>query len=305
MLLIGSRATRVHFPAFRTPKDWDVIATPEEAEALRAKLPKTRPAGRPNKICFSHRGTLLEVEIAFPGSTAEALLAERSGTSEIPEVGPTDVATPEALLLVKQSHVPFAIHWKKTVADIQFLRRRIGDVSPRLAPLLETRMVETAAFLSPHQRRIPRGSSDACGHRGPIPLHARVHDAVKLGVRSARYEPSSFESMSREARITLLAEETMTLAVERMLGAGTRNTSRKDEQWYVEAAYEQMVTSALPAEVRLSAVVHMDRVLSRIPDGFSIRALAKIASTKSVLPEAPRDALRHDDDDLLVRYRLG
>lgn len=306
MLLIGSRATHVHFSAFRKPKDWDVIATPDEADSLLKKLPKTRPAHRPNKICFLHRGTLLEVEIAYPGSTAARLLAETSGAkSYIPDAGWADVATPEALLLIKQSHVPFAIHWQKTVRDIHFLRRRIGDVSSRLEPLLEARLEETAGFMLPSQRRIPRGTRDACGLRGAASLHGRVHEAVKLGAQPARRETTAFADLSREGRIVLLAEETMTLAVERMLIAGTHVGSRANEAWYVEAAYEQMVTSGLPAELRLTAVIYMDRVLSRIPDGFSSAAIAKIASSNDVLPAGTRDSLRHDDDDLLVRYRLG
>src|SRR5262249_26223674 len=152
MLLIGSRAARVHFPSFRTPRDWDVIATKEEAERFAGMLPKQREAHRSNKLCFEHRGTLFEVEIAHPGSTAEELLAESTPlTSHIPEVGIASIASPEALLLVKQAHVPFAIHWQRTARDIRFLRKRIGELPSRLLPLLERRMAETAGFLSPSQ----------------------------------------------------------------------------------------------------------------------------------------------------------
>ena len=206
---------------------------------------------------------------------------------------------------MKLAHVPFAIHWQKTVKDIRFLRKQVGDLPARLGPLLERRMTETAGFLSPSQKKIPREHSTTCGTREASAVHARVHAVVALGSAPAKALRTPFEDLSRDERVALLAEETMTLAVERLLVWGTRSLAPGREARLVEEAYEQMVTSSLPETQRPFAVTAMDRVLARVPHGFALRACAAVADASSVVVKRASDVLRPDDEDLLVRYGLG
>src|SRR5262249_51417103 len=104
MLLVGSRAAKIHFPSFREPKDWDVFATPQELARVRTLGLTELPSPWAKKACFAYEGSTLEVGIAFPGTTNEALLRETRGTLQMPVLGEVGVASPEALLFLKRSH---------------------------------------------------------------------------------------------------------------------------------------------------------------------------------------------------------
>src|SRR3984885_14891505 len=251
MLLVGSRATKLHFPSFREPQDWDVFATPDELAWVRTLGLTELPSPWAKKARFTYDGTILEVGIALPGTTNEALLRETRGTLVMPLLGEVGVASPEALLFLKRSHLPFLIAWDKSVQDVRFLRRRV-TLDERWMAMMPQRLEETLANLGPAHRRVPRGRGRVCAPpEDAVPLHRALHALVRLGEeRDAR----AFGSLARGAQLRLLAEEVMVIALERYYLRARSEEKPPGEPSALVCACQHMVTSSLSFELRELAV---------------------------------------------------
>lgn len=128
-LLIGSTA---HSPlsGLVCPRDADFIGTPAAVSRLfksntfsADKIVKRYPTSE-NHIVQIHRdGTILEAELAFVGSSGEAILAwHRAHAKNHSEQ--YDVASPELCWMLKESHkYKPSIHFEKTRIDVLAYRR--------------------------------------------------------------------------------------------------------------------------------------------------------------------------------------
>jgi len=306
MLLVGSRAAKLHFASFRAPRDWDVFATREELARVRSLGLTELPSAWAKKARFEYQGTILEVGIADEGTTNRALFAETRGTKALPIVGEVDVASPEALLFLKRSHLPFMIHWAKSLDDVRFLRR-YAALGERWMPLLERRFVETKEQLLPEQCTFPKRRGQVCA---PAPegayLHTQLHELVKRGRRPARAALAShggaidsFALLPRADKLAVLAEEAMAIALERFFLGAPPGARPPAEHAALLAAYQQMVLFVLSLELRDFAVEAIDEAIAMAPKGFS-RDLARrldarlpIANQLSGRPISVADFLPH------------
>lgn len=123
MLLIGSAAAHVWHPyAWPHPADVDLVATMEEVHNL--PFPTT-PIG-PNKLAGEYMGTMVEVDIAWPGSTSDALLtAPGCNVNTTRALGmPASLPTMDWLFTVKASHRyrKDYRHFAKTLNDYHLMR---------------------------------------------------------------------------------------------------------------------------------------------------------------------------------------
>jgi hypothetical protein len=271
MLLVGSRAARFHFPGFRQPADWDVFAAEDEAARLGERLRDATPP-TPHKRRFHFRGTILEVEIARPGTTTEALLARSKGKLVVPDLGTLAVAAPDALLVLKRSHVPFLIHWRKTMRDIRFLRRKVRALAPEMEELLARRIAETSRRLLPTQRSYPMADDVLCVPAGTHLMHARLHRCV------ARAVPS----LGAKDAVARIREEVLVVALERFWLVPGAVEARNERAVLVDA-YELMVTKLIALNLRETAADVFDQVLMSIPPGALDAAAAHVDETRPAL----------------------
>jgi hypothetical protein len=163
---IGSFALMHWAPGeLRAPADVDLVATSAAATSWVEAL---RTSGLLAAHSYSHNGTKLHVKLAAPsslpievelvhpgeGSSSADLLA-RSGPWPrvvVPHAGGiTAAAAPlPALMAVKQSHLFFAVHWHKHMADFHVLKRLCAAQAhaPAIAewaPFVATRRAEAQA----------------------------------------------------------------------------------------------------------------------------------------------------------------
>jgi hypothetical protein len=147
----------------RAPADVDLIATSAAASAWVEAL---QSSGELAAHSYSHNGTKLhvklaaknsipiEVELVRPGEgSSSADLLARSGPWPrvlVPHAGGiTAAAAPlPALLAVKQSHLFFAVHWHKHMADFHALKLLCAAHEPATtewAPIVAKRRAEAQA----------------------------------------------------------------------------------------------------------------------------------------------------------------
>ncbi len=284
MLLIGSRAARHHLPGFREPLDWDFVARPDELGALSSLR---QVAGRGQKRDYAFGRTFVEVELAVPGSSAEALLAEADGTAETP-FGPAGVASLDALLLLKRSHIWHRHAWLKHFRDYRVLRDAAGCVPARLEPILELRVKETRARLGrgDHDFSVSNGEffRRSAGRVRRTVVHDDIHEAVKLGpvpvfrllkddqsVAAVSY--ARFVDLPFEQKIQNMQEECMVLTVERYAIPARLDGAPFCEREAAAAVLMEMCYNFLPFDFRLFCTDFFDEVLAGLPRGFAARAM--------------------------------
>lgn len=114
MLLIGSRAMEKFAPVGRTPKDYDYIATYDEALNFITENSDTarRIKESDNMISCFINSTLYEFHIAKPGSALEDYLAHNEG-SEFADI--------DTLYSIKLGHIHFPVCQKKFTKHINDL----------------------------------------------------------------------------------------------------------------------------------------------------------------------------------------
>lgn len=137
MLLIGSRALIINgVDPGRKPRDIDLIATYDELTELTAAVREiTRlssiPLSENKTVLKCEDGTIIEVEIAWSGSTGRELLTDGSYNRHLDMYGMwTAVAPLDLLYSLKLSHryLKNSPHFRKTHDDIMLMRKAGGKV---------------------------------------------------------------------------------------------------------------------------------------------------------------------------------
>lgn len=152
MLAIGSEALAAHgmLPEGRIVKDSDFICTFTEFQRFcqieKQYIQRCVPlSAKTFHVVTDYSGSLwnYEFEIAWPGSSAEALLARNT----------TGVATLEECLMLKESHkyLKDSVHFNKTMDDIHYLRGLVPNgLSDDLKAILKQREEETYVYAHPN-----------------------------------------------------------------------------------------------------------------------------------------------------------
>jgi len=295
MLLIGSRASRVHFPDSREPRgDVDLIATPAEADAL-ASVPGCREDAGPHegKRDFVIDGIHVEVEVALPGSTAEELLPHSSASAVVPPVGFVDVASPDVLFLLKRSHVAFRLHWTKSFRDHKFLQSKGCHVPSYLSGVLSRRIEETKRRLRFSDRDFDVTNGEfferSAGAVRRFMPHDEIHEAVKFGPvpmfkvikeeqGMAQISWPLFDALSFQEKIWNMQEECMVLTCERHVFPAVVDGGPYSERKAAKDVLRGMCCNYLPFDFRFFAIDFFDDIYDSLPWGFSdgaVRALAR------------------------------
>lgn len=269
MLRIGSYALKQHklLPPYRLVRDIDLIMTFSEFNAWRPWLPTIlrRPIG-PNKFVLQTTKQIFEVEIAWPGTAAEALLGDERGLCEGGSALDVPASLP-ALLALKLSHryLKNSPHFLKTMRDIQHLRSHGVELTPWLKEWLPWRESETYTYAHPSLMQDKKSFfNDAVPYKYD---HDSIHEAMAYPLRpmyttyavegeqvfSSR---EKFEALPDEAmRLSAVWEECAVLALERsIIPHGT------DQNVAFMMALEKVCTSITSGWFREYAWEHYDDV---------------------------------------------
>lgn len=240
MLLIGSRALEVVAPHLldRTPRDWDFVATPEEAEAFAADFPgaTTYPEDRGKKLIVKCSAGIFEFELAWPGSTAEELLRWYTEPSpgrwlgldklRVESLGiEVFVASLDWLFTLKKSHrfLRNSPHFLKTMVDYRKLHSAGAQVPD--PAWLKRREAETYWYKHPKL-----GVSKADFFKGDGVEYIYDHDTIHIAMqhlerpaytylkppdRDVLCDRKMFEAADERTRLYSVLEESYVLALER------------------------------------------------------------------------------------------
>ncbi len=288
MLVIGSRAMRRAFGGAREALDWDVVAAPEELEALASRLRRLRgvPSTR-GKAYFLFEDRPLEVIVATPSSAWSEVLAYPSEAIEmVPALGRVHFASAALLLLLKLSHAHLAPHWEKTVADLDFLASRVAldtgtaSLLARLRAVAEEHCGPVKCAFPDRYQLLPEPASCAAAcrrRRMVLSFGGSIATATRDGDGSImRRAPRDDEALPllRELTMVRAAEELYAEAVAR--GAGG-NESR--ERRAVDDALRALCTRELGRSVRIPLAPHAEAVRRSVAPGFSIALLERANAT--------------------------
>lgn len=232
MLIVGSVALREHrlLPPYREIKDFDAIMTfPEFNEWTPPDGPEIqRKPISPKTFVVTTPGRLYDIEIAWPGTAAMALLEDERGLCPGGSEN-TVVASAEALLALKLSHryLKNSPHFLKTMQDIHHLRSYGIVLTPWLKEWLPWRERETYTYKHPSLMKNKDGFFNGDG----VPYkydHDSLHVAVACGgppVYTAYAAPGQevlsskelWDPMPRQLKIQAVWEECAVLALERSI----------------------------------------------------------------------------------------
>ena len=267
ILQIGSSAHPGLFKRYHDEDvdDIDYIMSFEEFEKYKTvvRWDGYVPVSGKNWI-FRQDDDVVEVEIAWPGSSGERLLnyAEASATVFNNNVIVADL---NVCLMLKLSHryLKNSPHFLKTMKDIKILRGEGAKLDVALTDILKAREGETYPYEHPDLDR----TKDEFFVDKYWFDHDSLHQAVavfdepmytKFQVSGAEVscDMDLFDKLSHGEKIFTVYEETAVLALERsFIPFG------KDEQWAFEKALEKVCTSITSGRFREFAWDHYDEVL--------------------------------------------
>ena len=284
MLLIGSAALAFVAELDREPKDADLIATIDEYEDFIAKhkqnLVSTYPVNKGKKLIIFLKDTKpIEMEIAWPDSTAETLLNALS-MEDLPTTSflgqEVSVAPLHILYQLKMSHrfLKNSPHFLKTMKDIKFMRSLGAQIT--MPDWLKAREVETYDYKHP---KLNVSKDDFFKKDEGVTYvydHDSIHEAVKRYDRPAYtyFKPENsqvlcdramFEASSREIQLASVVEEATVLALERS------QIPFKDQvtpKWSFDMALMKVCTSITSGWWRSFAWEHYDEVQALYDENY-------------------------------------
>ena len=228
VLLIGSGALEHILKLDRSPRDLDIIGGYDEAIAFaKHKMPgdirSCMPIDKGKKLIIKKTtGQIIEIEIAWEGSTAESFLELVEGFEhDIIPYAPLD-----ALYTLKMSHryLRNSPAFMKTMEDIKLMREHGAKIPDYLKDWYQERMDETYWYQHPS---LDRSKQDFFTPDVPYLYdHDTIHEAVKHLDKPAYqyFKPEDkevwcskemWDELSLETQLYATLEETYVLALER------------------------------------------------------------------------------------------
>lgn len=233
--VIGSQALRFHGHSGREPRDLDLVGRMQDASSFMTNyigdnLTDIYPISEGKKLFAKGGGTIIETELAWEGSTSEALLDLIVAEGDKRWFGGQQVyvASPEVCLALKLSHryKKNSPAFLKTMGDIRSLRKQGVEIPERLKEFLRIREAETLNYSHPRLNQSKTDFFDASVKYTYD--HDTIHEAVKLHDRPAytyfkedqaevMCSRAKFEAQPMAIRLAAVYEESCVLAVERSL----------------------------------------------------------------------------------------
>lgn len=260
-LLIGSVAG-AHNGLLAKPMDIDYIADFETAKEILKDCTSVRPMNSGKTLVGRMRGGLMiEVMIAWPGTTNEEILARNEGRK---------YADLNTLYLLKMSHryLRNSPHFRKTMRHIKLMRERGAKITDR--ELLKRREKETYDYKHPNlsQNKMGFFSGDGVQYKYD---HDSLHEAVAIGEKPVykSYQKDNSEVAVDRNKWDLLplylkqravAEECAVLALERSL---IPYPDAKTPAEAFELALEKVCTSITSGWFREFSWENHDEILSK------------------------------------------
>lgn len=155
--LIGSRALDFLGKGYRSPKDWDLMCSPEELEFLKESF-RDKPGYMtleshkyPGKhyIGFTENETPVSMEVDATQNQSRLYLTDPKNFKHFGYTTTTVFGVPvyvphiETLWVLKRSHANFGVHIDKTLSDIIYLSETIVGT--------EEKPLDYSSFLTPEQ----------------------------------------------------------------------------------------------------------------------------------------------------------
>ncbi|MGE3673156.1 MAG: hypothetical protein AB7K71_26010 [Polyangiaceae bacterium] len=304
MLLFGSRAVSLHFPEFRTPKDWDILAHDDEVAELTKRLPQL-DLGTPRspKFVLAYDGAVVEITRTDHSAYWARVQEEFADEAVLndPVLGSLHVAPAAYLLVSKYAGLIYHnAHWHKNMEDFLFLRERILEVPEKVRRLIPPSLDNSRAifgadherFATPrtcHPSAVGRGSPDRTHHR-------RLHELIALPGQPAVGDSAAwraFPNLAEPVRIVrmreVLAEEATVIAAEDFRARG-HGSPEEFEHEFVISALRELCTGCLPVGWRYFCVNHFREILALVPQGF-LSELGDLADGRKVFPRGTGEAL--------------
>ena len=264
ILQIGSSAYPNLFQRERRV-DTDYIMSFQEFEKFKnvAGWDTFMPTSGKNWV-FRQGEDIVEVEIAWPGSSGDMLLkyCNACATEAADDIF---VASLDVCLMLKLSHryLKNSPHFLKTMKDIKILRDSAVELNEQLLEILKVREEETYSYDHPNLDR----TKDEFFVDDYLFDHDSLHLAVAVDDQPAytrfkrensevSLDMNKFDNLPLGLRLDAVYEEVAVLALERsVIPFG------KDEQWAFEKALEKVCTSITSGRFREFAWENYDLVL--------------------------------------------
>lgn len=249
ILVIGSYAMN-HIEFIREPTDLDLVMTYETLQSLVKKLDlKVFPQSR-NSFVGKLSNQIVEITIAWPGSTDEELLDTHAAMPSYTLYGlPVSYCSLDWLYALKMSHrfKKDSPHFLKTMEDIRWLRE-FRTVIPDIR-WFERREKETLAK-HPKLNQNKNNFFDTPGLTY-IYDHDSIHQAIAIGSRPAYLEyqednaevwcsKKKWNKVSNHTKLNGVLEEALVLALER---SQIPYDFKPDKDWSFKHALMKVCTS--------------------------------------------------------------
>jgi hypothetical protein len=179
MLLIGSFAALHHDDSWKTPEDIDLIATFEEmTEFLQRNNLNAIPISK-DKYYTNWVGHNTEIEIAWPGSTAEELISIVDGDEIIFNKEKVVIPSMDWLFTLKASHryLKNSPHFLKTMSDYFYMK---NDLDCKIANQEWFKKREKETYTKPRPK-LNQSKKDFFKGDGVVYKydHDTIHESVK------------------------------------------------------------------------------------------------------------------------------
>ncbi len=268
LLHVGSGA---YEGLFDHVNDLDYIALPDVVPVLLGECTSTRPLSGDKYVGYGDPyGKVMEIEVAWPGSTGAELL-ELVGTHGLVDCADEYCANKDVLLTLKLSHLFKASpHFNKTRKDILTLRQAGATVPAVLQDWLKRREKETLAY---HVH--PKLNQNSTGFFRPdeVPykyVHDTIHLAMAYGAEPAykafqadgaevKVDKTKWDALPLPNKLHSVLEESYVLALERHQ---IPNDFSPDPQVSFAIALEKVCTTIASGWWREFAWEHYDEALS-------------------------------------------
>lgn len=284
MLLIGSRAAKYHFPFFRKPNDYDFIASEAETRRFLSSFKHTDISTHSKKIRARvelERPVTFEFDLIEQYASSKLIYQEDMGNLYLDPALDTvyHIASPETLLLLKKSHLPFNIHWKKNMVDYLFLKQHVNldNLNNRWHHIFNMRFGEIKERVKYKERKFDVSNSDFFKVSEKMVNRLLPHDnihwatcffdkplfmMVKDDLDKAEMNPDKVNALSQDYKIKLIQEETMALAIERYILPSVRSKALYNAQEAYSSTAAKMVYNYLPMFLRFFAIDNFLEILN-------------------------------------------
>lgn len=238
-LLIGSVAAKHWWPEFRAPKDIDLL-TP---------------------VTFTGSNSQLCVVETSWHKAADAILEANFDSTFL---------DPDLLYTLKVSHAEWDIKWDKTMADIEFMRRKgCKLVVPIYKLLIEVwkevhgrKRVNMAQSMSTFFNDAVKREHDHEYLHELVAFYDRpLHESLRPDHGTAWCDKEKFFALSPDDQDKVVLEETLATAIER--GRLTSKSKQSEKLIAVSQATKKLITSMTTGWFALYLIINRSRLLQK------------------------------------------